>query len=553
MNKTLSITKSDSDFLDRSMSFIRESLERLKISRKNALKTELLAEEILVTMSENADPTAVLTIKISRFAGDARIDLSMEGEEFDPDAIITDTSDTPVDRESEQAIRAIFIKAFGENLKYNNRRGVNHVRILAGEGDRAMLLRTFIAIAAGLLLGFIMKYLLAPSVSEPLANYLLTPFKTIFMRCLTMVVAPVIFFSIVTSMSQFKNISQIGKLAGKVFGIYVFTSIVAVLIAFIISCIICPGEPGFALSILSFENTSDISTATVQNISVVDEIVDIFPSNFIRPFFESNTLQLIFLAALCGIAINMVGEYTNTLKSLFEALNSLALTVTSLITGFLPIMVFCSMALMIYQFSGEGSLLPVIQNLFVALLAIICMMMFYGILLLLVGKVNPLKFYSKLKESWITAISTCSSSASIPTNLRVSKENLGVSGSICNFSIPLGATVNMDGTCISTIIIITFLARACSVTIPASAYPTIALTMLMLSMAAPGIPGYNVIMVSTFLELLGIPIESISLVLAMLPFYDMLATTNNITGDLAVTTMVAGSEGLLDRKKFNGK
>jgi len=165
--------------------------------------------------------------------------------------------------------------------------------------------------------------------------------------------------------------------------------------------------------------------------------------------------------------------------------------------------------------------------------------------------VNPWIFFRKMKESMLTSFTLSSSSAAMPTNIRTCTDKLGISPKVCNFSIPLGATINMDGTCISLVLSGLFLAKMYGVNVPASALPALALTIILLSLGCPGVPGAGLVCLGIVLEQLGVPIGAIGLVIAIDPVLDMFDTMSNTTGDIACATITASKEGLLNRDILN--
>ena len=542
---------SSGGFLGDAVDFIHDSLLSLGTVNKLVLKTELLAEEIIVQLMQHAPENAVLRVRVRRFpGGDAKVLLSMPGEEFDPFSegspdiglMEEGTSDT------EDVIRSILLRSYGEDFKYRHKNRVNHVRILAGQAERSMLTSTLTALALGLLFGMLSKLVFPEMLTDSLCTYLLSPVKTMFMNGLKIVIAPVVFFSIVTCFSQFNSLAELGRLGAKVMGMYLLTTVIAVSLGIGITVLIQPGEWGFALS--GAAESAAVSLDSAAEPSVLQMIVNIVPSNFLQPFVESETLQLIFLAVLCGIAVGMIGEYSRMLKELFDAFYSLFLTITSVIIRFMPAAVFCSVALLVIELGGS-SLLSVLSAAFTMIFAIFCMLCIYGLFVLAFARLNPLIFFRKAREGMLTSFTLSSSSAAMPANMRVCTEKLGISPKICNFSIPLGATINMDGTCISLCVMGIFLARAYGVAISPSAMLSISLTIILLSLGAPGVPGANLICLGVVLSALNVPQEAIGLVIAINPLLSMFNTMSNTTGDVMTALVVARSENLVDLETYH--
>ena len=521
--------------------FVKDSMARLGVSRKLGGKVMLLSEESVVQLLRSAPQGSVLRVLVKRHFGETSITLSMPGDEYDP-------YEAP-EEESEDSIRALLFRSFGENYKYRNRKQVNQVTIQAGQSEQSMLRMTLFALLIGVLFGFLAKFVLPGSVTNAISDYALTPIKTIFMNSLKIIIAPVVFFSIATSLSQYKNISELGRLGAKVFGMYLLTTVIAILLGFGVFSLFRPGEVGFALT--GETQVAAVAVEAGASTSIIDTIVNIVPSNFLKPFVESETLQLIFLGVICGVAIGKIGQYSAGLRVAFDALNSFFLTVTSIFTKMIPVAVFASVSLLITGMDGS-SLLTVLGFTGVMILALLLMICVYGLLVLGLGRLNPITFFRNCWESMLTSFTLCSSSAAMPTNMRTCTEKMGISPKVSSFSIPLGATINMDGTCIYLVITSLFLARAYNVEIPASAIFSLAVTIILLSLGAPGVPGMGLICLSTVLAQINVPLEAIGLVIAVESFLDMFITMSNTTGDVAASLIVARSEKLVNEEIYRG-
>ena len=410
-----------------------------------------------------------------------------------------------------------------------------------------MLVWTVAALAAGLLFGLLLNSAFPPAFSDGLSTYLLNPVKTMFMNALKVIIGPVVFFSIVSCIAQFKDLAELGRIAAKVMGLYLTMTVIAVLLSIGLSSALQPGQFGFALSL----NTGAESAAVDTNVdtSLLTAIINIVPSNFVRPFLESDTLQIIFLGVLCGAAVGMLGGYAPILQNFFEACNSLFLTLTSIISRFIPLAVFCSTSLMMFDLGG-ASFLSILGYSGTQVLAILCMLVVYGLLIFVLGMLNPMTFFRKNREGMLTSFTLCSSSAAMPINMRTCTEKLGISPKVCSFSIPLGATVNMDGTCVYLVITGLFLARAYGVEVSGSALVSLAITVVLLSLGAPGVPGSAFVCLAVVLGQIGVPIEAMGLVMGICPVLDMFDTMSNTTGDVAASLIVAKSEGLLNLEKY---
>ena len=556
---TKSVPIKDKNYLTECMTFIRDSLKQMRLSKKLVASAELLAEEVIVGLSkngpENPDESINMNIRleIKKRMGDIVVGISAPGREIDMNLLKTiDTDlfdDEKNDPETERAIRSIILNANKDKLKYSHDTGYNYFSIAVGKAERSSLITTLIAMVAGLLVGMISSALFSENITDGMVTYALSPVKTMFMNALSIIVGPVVFFSIVTCLSQFKDLKELGRIGIKVMSMYFLTTVLAVGVSILFSLIIQPGEWGGAVGKVA---TDAVSVNTDVDTSLLSTIINIVPNNFVRPFLESDTLQLIFLAVICGIAVGMIGKYSKMLSNLFDACNHLFLMITTIFARFIPVAVFCSTAMLMIQVGGKA----LIQQLSVFgtfLLSITSMIVIYGLLLTVLGRVNPFKFFAKAKEGMLTSLALSSSSAAMPTNMNICTKKLGISPKLASFSIPLGATINMDGTSVFLIVFAMFLARMYGVDVTGSALMTMSVTVIMLSLGCPGVPGAGLVCLGIILENIGVPMEAVGLIMGITPLADMTSTMNNVTGDMAVSTIVARTEGLLDKKIFYSK
>ena len=547
--KTKKIIVHDNSYMEEALRFIRETLKELKLPSKLVINTELMAEEMIASFVQHAseEKESEISIRIGKSMGDINVEITMPGEEFDPVEPQSLDLEAADDREAESVIRSILLNSFGEKLKYSNKNYVNSVRIRAGKAERSSLVLTLIALALGIVLGVLADIFLPDSATDWMNHNMFTPVKTMFMNALKIIVGPVVFFSIVTCVSQFKNLAELGRIGIKIMGMYLFTTAIALGVGLANSFLFQPGTWKGALA--GGLDVQKVTESGSVDTNLIDTIVNIIPNNLVKPFLESDTLQLIFLAVLCGVAVGMIGKYSRMLTEIFEACNSLFLTITTMIARFIPLAVFCSIAILMLEVGGK-TLLHLLGLLGTSIFAIGCMILIYMVLLALMGHVNPIRFLKNNREGMLTSFSLSSSNAAIPTNLRVAKEKMGVAPKLANFSIPLGATVNMDGGVITQAIMALFLAKMYGVEISSSALISMCITIVLLSLGAPGVPGAGIVVLSTILASINVPTEALGLVIGVYSILDMFTTMSNTTGDMVATVIVANFEKLLDREVF---
>ncbi|MBR5969303.1 MAG: dicarboxylate/amino acid:cation symporter [Lachnospiraceae bacterium] len=538
------------DFFSKAVAFCDESLSAYKVDPTLKVQTMFLAEEMMIQLKEHMPEDAAMTVRVRKALGAPRIELSAKGEAFDALSAAGNAflDEETRDEDMEDAIHAVILQSYGDKLKYRNKDGVNRILVSAGKSGKKTLFYTLGALVLAVLVGFLFRMAAPANVNDILCGYVFTPFKTMFINALKIIVGPVVFFSIATCISQFKNLSELGRIGAKVMGMYLFTTLIAILVGIGMFTLLSPGTFGMAAGM----ETAAVSVNMEADTSILGTIIGIVPSNFLKPFVEANTLQIIFLGVLCGVAVGLIGDYAKILKDFFEACNSLFLAITAMISSLIPLAVFSAVFLMVVQ-TGSESLLAMLHMTVTEFAAVGCMIVFYGLLVLLLGRLNPLTFFKKNLPGMLTSFSLSSSNAAMPANMAICENSLGISKKIFSFSIPLGATVNMDGTSIHLAISALFLAKMYGVEVPASSMLSIVITIIMLSVGTPGVPGASLVCLGVLLNQIGVPVEAIGIIMGVDALLDMLRTMSNTTGDMAVTLTVANSEKLVDLEVFHRK
>lgn len=530
----------------RAVEYVQESLKGLKLKGRNAANAVLLAEETLVELAGQAPEGSEIRVQVQKRMGTTSILLSAPGEKLS----LTDAMDFgldlesgEIDRETESAIRGLLLRSFKDRIRCKYKNGVNTVLITVETSARRSLYLTLGALALAVAAGLLLKAAAPESFTAGLNEYLLVPGKKMFLNALKMVVGPVVFFSIVSCIAGFGDLSEFGKIGAKILGMYVLTTLFAIAVGLGVSFLVSPGDPGML---------SDAAAGTAVDgagISMLDTIVNIVPSNIVRPFLESDMLQIIFIAVLCGAAAGMIGSYSKPLQAFFEACSTLFLKVTTIIIQVIPIAVFCSITSLILT-TGADTLLSLLGMMGTVVLGMFLMVLVYAALVLLSG-LNPLTYLKKYLPVMLATFSLSSSSAAMPLNMDACQNRLGVSPKVCSFSIPLGATVNMDGSCVYLAVAGMFLAKVYGVEIEGSTLVAMIFSILVLSIGAPGIPGAAFVCLSALLTAMGVPAEAVGLVMGIDPILSMFRAMSNTAGDAAVALVVAKSEKLVDTGIFN--
>ena len=360
-----------------------------------------------------------------------------------------------------------------------------------------------------------------------------------FTKAIKMMVVPLVFVSLVCGVSAMEDIKKLGRIGFKTMGFYLMTTAVAICISLALGVLLKPGAG------LDLGTVASQSTTIAKNQSLSEIILNMIPSNPIESFAKGEMLQIIFFAMLTGVSISLVGEKAKPLKKLFECANEVCMKMVSVIMMFAPFGVF---ALITNTFStvGADAIGSLVKYKLAVLLGLLLhVVVVYGGSLKVFTKVSFIGFVRKFSKVAAVTFSTASSNASVPVSLELMEE-MGVSKSIRSFTIPMGATINMDGTAIMQGVAALFIAQVYGVHLGINDMLTIVLTATLASVGTAGVPGVGMIMLSMVLQSVGLPLEGIGLIMGVERIIDMFRTTVNVMGDNTCTLVVASSEKELE-------
>ena len=368
-----------------------------------------------------------------------------------------------------------------------------------------------------------------------LATKFIKPFGTIFLNLIKWIVAPLVFFSIMSGVISMKDIRRLGAIGGKTVLYYMCTTAFAVTIGLIFANLFKGTFPVLQTSDLSYEANSSVS--------FIDTLVGVFPNNFMKPFVESNMLQVIVASLFIGFAIILAGEKSGKSLDAVSAVNEICMKTMEMILKLSPIGVFCLLCPVVAE-NGPSIIGSLAKVLLVAYICyVIHAVLVYSMTVAVIGKMSPLKFFRGMMPAIILAFSSASSVGTLPMNMECS-EKLGVPKDIYSFVLPLGATINMDGTAIYQGVCAIFIATCYGLSLSFSQMLTIVLTATLASIGTAGVPGAGMVMLAMVLESVGLPVEGIALVAGVDRIFDMGRTTVNITGDAACAVVVSAKERL---------
>ena len=405
--------------------------------------------------------------------------------------------------------------------------------------------KVLFSMVTGIVVGLLINNFFIPNqlIESILINQVFHTISSIFLILLKMIVLPLIFVSIISGIISINDVNTLGRLGIKTLTLYIFTTMIAITLALFISSFV-----NYNIEVIdAVNNTKQVLAAEPSS----NFILSIFPQNFFAALVDGNVIQVLSFAIFIGISAsfikNEIPEFVNLIDNLNKIFNKMVLIIIS----FTPIAVF---ALLAKTFSMEGLdvFIPLMKYFSIVVLVLLLHFTFtYSLLLKVFSNLDIGTFYAKLKSLIIFTFSTSSSNASIPFTLDVVTNKYGVNKSLASFSVPLGATINMDGTAIMQGCATYFLAAYYGIELELVDFIVIILTATVASIGTAGIPSAGIIMLSLILTELGIPLEGITLLLGVDRLLDMMRTSVNVSGDTCISCVVAQSENLIDVKKFN--
>jgi len=404
--------------------------------------------------------------------------------------------------------------------------------------------RILAAMGLGLVLGVALNLTVAdhPGFNALVLAGFLSMVGEIFVRFLSMLVVPLVFISLLTGVSALSDPKKLGRVGGKAISLYLFTTGVAVTLALISAVIIQPGVGASPQTLIEREIAAQPSFFQV--------VIDMVPQNPVRAMAEGDMLPIIVFAVLVGLSIALSGEAGKRVSHFFEDLNTVVMKLVGFVMAMAPYGVFALITVLAAT-TGWSTFVGVLKYVILVLVMLVVhALVSYSLILKLLTGLSPRIFFTKMRGVMAFAFSTASSAATIPVTLRTVTQQLGVHNRVASFTVPLGATINMDGTAIMQGIAAGFIAQYYGVDLSLSQYLMVVVMVIIASIGAAGVPGVGLVLLAGVLAQVGLPAEGIALILGVDRLLDMTRTAVNVTGDALVTTVVASSEGELDTAQY---
>ncbi len=390
--------------------------------------------------------------------------------------------------------------------------------------------KTFIGFGLGIVIGLVFGE--KATIVKPLG--------TVFLNMIKMIVVPMVFFSITAGVASLGDLKKLRNIGVKVVGLYALTSALCVGLGLIMANIINPGK-GFDLTALS--QSTDYEAQAMP--SIIDTLIDMFPSNIFTSFTNTNMLQIIVFSVFLGVALIMMGKEGERLLAGVQSCANAMYKITAIVMEFSPIGVCALLADSVgaYGLKIFGPLGKLILTVYAS--DVILVVLMYIPMVALLARFPVKKWLQGIWKVWVVTASTTSSSGSLPITTSVTNDEFGVSSELSSFSLPLGATINMNGGCIYYAAAIVMTAQIYGMNLTPSALVNIIIFTVLVAMGCPGVPGGAIIMTTILLTNMGLPLEIVGLIAGIFRLIDMANTTFNVTGDVVTTMVVARSEGMM--------
>ncbi len=415
---------------------------------------------------------------------------------------------------------------------------------MASSNKLSLSAKIFIAMILGAIAGLVLNLAGSPEWSQIwLIDGAFRVVGQIFISLLKMLVVPLVFVSLVCGSSSLSDPKMLGRVGGKTIALYLMTTAIAVCLALSAAVVFKPG--------IIDQELAAVETQIAEATPFTQVLIDMVPTNPVAAMADGQMLPIIFFAVLLGISITLSKETGVRVANWFQDINAIIMKLVTLVMRFAPYGVFSLIAILAATSSADSfAALGKYVGLVFAVLFIHALII-YPTILSVLGRLSPLKFLVKLKALVLFAFTTASSNATIPVTLETVEKRIGVSNKIASFTVPLGATINMDGTAIMQGIATGFIAQYYGIELAMSQYLMVVVMVILASIGTAGVPSVGLVVLAGVLSQVGLPAEGIALILGVDRLLDMTRTVVNITGDSMVTTIVAKSEGELDLDVFN--
>ena len=399
-----------------------------------------------------------------------------------------------------------------------------------------------LSLAWQMMVGLVLGIIVGAMVDSSFAQTYLQPLGTLFIRLIRMVVVPLVLATIIAGAAGISDTAKLGRVAVKVLLVYAITTAIAVAIGLVFANFI---QPGIGLNL----STEGLQMKAVTSPNLVDTLLDIVPINPMEALSKGSMLQIIFFAVIFGFALSGLGDRGKPVLNFFNIVGDVMIRMTGIVMRYAPIGVFGLISFTVAQ-HGIAVLLPLFKLLLTSFFATaFLVIVILTPMVAIFAKTGPAKFFKGIFEPWLIAFTTCSSAAALPANL-VAARKLGASKAVSYFSIPLGNTINMNGTAVYMGVCAVFAAEVYGLPLTMADQATVVLMGVLAAVGTAGVPGAGLIMTTIVFAQVGIPLEAVALIAGIDRFLDMIRTSINVVGDVASALVVTNLEGDLNKEPY---
>ena len=529
--------------LSQALGYVHERLETMKLNAKDSIRAELMCEETLLNLLNHADFSRhdAFSVNVEKSFGDVVISFTVPGSEFNfIETLGNFKPDNDISPEAEASIRSLLLRSFGDRITCRNARGWNIAKVRAFSSPYSMLWKTLTALVLAVIAGFLARAFLPESVCMSVNDNVLVLVRDLFMNGLKMCSLPIIFFSIVSCLGDAGGLGGVKSAGSSMLKYTLIIQAATVVIAFGVI-----GLLGIGTGIKAAENAG--AAVQPQSFSFMEMLSGIIPSNVVRPFLDGNMLQILALAFLIGAAVGMSGA--KSAKTLFSDLNAIFMKVTGILLHMIPLVVFCSIASLIIT-TGAETIMTLAGMLFASILGYMLMLVCYGVLVRVIGGLNPVTFFRKCLPVITTSFTTCSGAATLPDDLKCA-EALGISHRIYSIALPLGVSLFKSALVFYSSAMLMISANMYGVSLTVTDMLTAGVMAVIIGNIIPSIPGVGVIAVSAVLAQTGLPMGVLGLAVSIEAVGDMFNTVATSMGNMTSVLLAAKEQNMIDIGEYN--
>ena len=516
------------------LDYITRMLASSGLDSRACGKIRFRTEDLLVMLMNHASEGSMIKVTVRKTLTATTVRLVCGGKEFDYREELKDLFSGALDEETETLVREKLLKHYEQDVLVSHRGKLNIVTITAARRKKNQMLTAAATVLLGIAAGLAVKMLCPGDTALYVAEHVFGTGTKLFLNAVKMVVPFLVFFSIASGLSGFGNLRDLGRIFFRINIMFTATSFITLLMTYGIYRLIPLGQP--ALKAMA-DPSMQVGAMDPASGSLSEMLLGIVPANFLQAFWEMNMMQLLFLAMLFGIAVSGMKEKGRRINEVLTGIDELFEQVTRIIVRFMPVCVFCSMASMVIRLN-LSSIVSVTGWLGLIYLCDIMVLVMLMVLLLFIGRTSPIWFLRQFGQVMMTAFAVASSSAVMPLTMQTCRDKLEISPKIYSFSIPLGIVINMDGGCVTLLITALFLSRVYGITLSWEVLLSLFVSVYMLSVAAPAVPGGILLCLPALLPQIGVPVSGITIIIGFYFLVSLVQTMTNVTSTAVCTYIV---------------